>query len=193
MRYRNVIHTPLMAALLLGGSAAFADVTPADVWGEWKSQMAGFGYEISAKESLSGPDLTISDLSMRIAVPEENGSVDVTLSGMTFQDNGDGTVSVKLPSILPIGIHVATDDVGPLDVTVNYTTTGLAMVASGAPGDLTYTYSAASMGMALAEMVAKGTVVDPGEISLSLRNISGSASTSGTDLRTSKQDFRAEN
>ncbi|MYM55202.1 DUF2125 domain-containing protein [Rhodobacteraceae bacterium GS-10] len=192
MKHIATFKTPLMAALLLGAVPAFADVTPTDVWGDWKSQMAAFGYEITAKETLSGPDLNVSDLTMRVEIPEDGGSVTVAMPGMTFHDNGDGTVAIQLPAILPLDVHVEAEGDDPVDLKVNYTTTGLAMTASGAPDNMTYNYAAASMGMALAEIVAEGKSVDIGEASLTMNNVSGSSSTSGSDLKTRTQDFRAD-
>ncbi len=192
MKQFSTLKAPLTAAILLGATPVFADVAPTDVWGDWKSQMAGFGYDITAKETLSGPDLQVSELQMRVEMPEEGGNVTVKMAGMTFHDNGDGTVAVQLPAIMPLDILVEAEGEDPVDIKVNYTTTGLSMIVSGTPDSMTYNYTAASMGMALAEIMAEGETVDLGEASITLNNVSGSASTSGSALKNRKQDFRAE-
>ncbi|WP_323783892.1 DUF2125 domain-containing protein [Thalassovita sp.] len=192
MKNAVTFKTPLIAAILLSATAAWADVKPTDVWGDWKSQLAGYGYDISAQENMSGGDLQITDLKMNITLPEDEGTVDVALTGVKFHDNGDGTVSVQLPAIMPIDVHVEAKDENPVDITVNYTTTGLAMVVSGTPENMTTTYSAASMGMALAGIVESGNPVEMGDANFTLNNVSGNSSTGGTDIKTRKQDFRAE-
>lgn len=184
-------HSPIVAALLLGTTAASADVTPQQVWESWLAQMEPFGYEITATETQQGNDLKISDLVMNIDIPEEDATAEMAMPGFTFVDKGDGTVALEMPANYPMVIKFA-DEYDSGEVKINYNTVGLSMVASGEPGAINYAYSAASVEMSLDGIVAEGEAIDLGDISMSLINAQGNSLISGEELVNSDQDFSAD-
>ncbi|MEC7962483.1 MAG: DUF2125 domain-containing protein [Pseudomonadota bacterium] len=183
--------SPVIAALMLGAPVAHADVTPQEVWESWLSQMEPFGYEVSATETQMGNDLEISDLVMNIDIPEEDGSVEVSMPGFTFVDKGDGTVALEMPAIYPI-VAKFSGDGEEGQVNINYNTTGLSMVASGEPDAINYAYSAASVEMSVGEIMAEGQTMNLGDISVTMVNANGNSLISGTELMSSDQEFSAD-
>ena len=143
----------LAMPVALFSTAAFADLTPAQVWGDWRTYMEGMGYQISATESVSGDDLTVSDISLNFQMPED-GSMNMTLGTIRFDQNRDGTVAIILPDTMPI--TMSGKDSGPggeeFTMTLNYSHTGHAMTASGSPEEMTYLYTAQTIAMDLAQM-----------------------------------------
>ena len=176
-----------------GASAAQADVTAQDIWSDWRAYMSGTGYELSGTESMSGDTLTISDTVITMDLPDEDVSVAITMGDLTFTENGDGTVGIGLPSIMPITISGTAEDGEEFAATVNYTQTGFSMVAAGTPEELTYNYTASSMGMALADVLVNG--VSPGDdfakVDLSISNVIGSTQVTGAGVRTYNQNMQA--
>ncbi|WP_316299389.1 DUF2125 domain-containing protein [Aliisedimentitalea sp. MJ-SS2] len=169
------------------GSAAFADVSAQEVWGDWKAYMSGFGYDVSASEAMSGNTLTVSDLTMNVAIPEEDVTVSINMGQLNFTDQGDGTVAVSLPASQPMVVTV--DD--EVKITMDYTNDNLSMVVSGAVNDMTYTYSANAVGLMLKEIVAEGEVIPIGSANLSINDISGSSSMKVSNLRNIAQKMSA--
>lgn len=172
---------------LMMGSAAFADVSAQEVWGDWKAYMSGFGYDVSASEATSGDTLTVSDLTMTVAIPEEDVTVAINMGQISFTNQGDGTVAVTLPASQPMVVEVADE----VKITMDYTNDNLQMVVSGSANDMTYTYSAAAVGLVLKELVAEGAAVPIGTANMSVNDIAGSSSMQLANLRNIAQKMTA--
>lgn len=137
---------------------ALADLTPAQVWGDWRGYMEGMGYDITATETASGGDLTVSDIIMRFAVPDTDGDIEMSIGAIRFDQNSDGSVAIILPDTMPMQITGNEGGPGGQDFTmmVNYSQTGQTMTASGTPENTTYTYNAATVAMDIEQIMAAG-------------------------------------
>ncbi|MCZ4352232.1 DUF2125 domain-containing protein [Roseovarius aestuarii] len=158
-------------SFLMTTGAALADVTPADVWSDWRGYMADFGYSVTADESLSGNDLTVRNLVLGIPMAELEGDVTMTLPEIQFSDNGDGTVSISMPEVMPISVNVSGSE--PVSVDVIYTTKGLDVDVSGDMDDMTYVYSAAMMAMELGEFTVDGETLKLGTAKFEMADVAG--------------------
>jgi hypothetical protein len=136
-------------SIFMTGSAAFADVTAQQVWADWKTYLESSGYAVEASEVQSGDTLNVTDVTMSIDIPEEDSALAMELGELTFTENGDGTVDVSLPSIMPIVAVFTGPDGDMVRTELEYTHTGLTMTASGSPEDMSYAYAAAEMGVRL--------------------------------------------
>ncbi|MDF1802546.1 DUF2125 domain-containing protein [Thalassovita sp.] len=192
MKHWTTLKTSAAMALCMTGSAAFADVSAQDVWGAWKDQMTQMGYAIKADESMSGGALVLSNIGMHIDMPDNAGTLDVTLGQITFQENGDGTVQVILPADMPVMLHVEPKDEEVVDATVSYSNQGLAMIVSGTPDNLTYNLSAARTDLTLSKLVVDNKPVELGQVGMTMTNLTGSTTTQNGAVITSKQSFAAE-
>ncbi|SEO86017.1 hypothetical protein SAMN04490248_11449 [Salinihabitans flavidus] len=188
----NHIVPATAVSLILSGGGALADVTPQDVWQSWQGYLGSSGYEVSGNESRSGDTLTVTGLTMSGDIPDEDGTVTVSLSEIAFRDNGDGTVQIIMPASSPLVINLRPEDEEAVDITLDLTYDTLAMTASGAPRDISYAYSADSMGATLTEIVVDGEVVEAAGFDASLDNVQGNSSMATTDLRRVRQSISAE-
>ncbi|MEM8648725.1 MAG: DUF2125 domain-containing protein, partial [Pseudomonadota bacterium] len=127
----------LALASVLGAGAAHADLTAEQVWADWQSYMAASGYTLSGTETRDGDDLKVTDITMVTEIPEEDVSVQLTMSEVTLTDNGDGTVSIGLPAALPMGVVIDSED-EPLNIQATYSTTDWSGVVSGDPDAMSY-------------------------------------------------------
>ena len=170
------------AALVLSCSAqgALADLTAQDVWSDWRSYLSAAGYQITASESMSGDTLTVSDLSMAMRMPEEQGTVSILLDRMEFTENGDGSVDVVMPPDMPITLDM-TDGEDQVTAVIGVAQAGAAMVVSGAPKDMTYEYSADSIGISLAGLTVEGDTLPPEVLRMTM-TLEGVASTTRMQL-----------
>ncbi len=187
--FKRKIASMAALSIFMTGSAAVAEVSPQQVWDDWKSYMAGFGYVVDANESTSGGKLTVSDIEMSMQIPDQDGSISMKMGQMTFSDNGDGTVAVSIPQIMPMVMSIDAPDGEDVDIAMEYASTGFAMNVSGSPDSMTYNYSAAELALLLKELVVEGAPVDFGKASMSMANVTGTAALSGSDLRTYNQRF----
>ena len=186
-QWKTVATSAAAISIFMTGSAAFADVSADQVWNDWKDYMAGFGYELDADESRSGDTLTVENLVMKMVLPEDEGSMTLSMETFNFTDNGDGTVSMSIPAELPLLVNVAPKEGDAIDAKVAYNTIGYSVIISGEPDDMTYTYSVAEMTIALAELVIAGEPVDLGSFNLSIADIAGSSNMKNGDLREASQ------
>jgi hypothetical protein len=178
--------------LALAAPVAQADITADDIWADWRGYMSEAGYAVTATESRSGNMLTISDMAMTLAIPEENATITLNLGSVSMVENGDGSVNVEYPNPLPIRFSVTGEGDGDqVSGTVNMTHTGSMMKVEGNPGDLTYTHSSATNEITIAELVVEGELVPPGvmDFSVIFNDTSGVARMTSGDLREFDQTY----
>lgn len=173
------------AILCMTGGTAVADVTPAQVWTDWKDSMTGYGFSVTAQETATGSDLKLNDIIMKMDAPEGGADTEIIFPELTLSDNGDGTVSITIPASVPISVNVTGPE--PVSFDLIYTTSDMDMIASGDSSELTYTYTAASVGLAVEDLVSEGEPVDFGTATMTLQNVKGLTVTTAGELRKSDQ------
>jgi hypothetical protein len=193
---KPVMRTAVPAAALtffMTGSTAYADVTASDVWADWTNYMAGFGYQVTGDESRSGDTLTVSDITMSMQVQDGEGStasMQTNLGQFEFIENGDGTVSMVLPEVMPITMAFNDETDTTVTVKMEYRATGLEMTVSGDPEAMTYDYKADEMGFALVDIDAPDEDVDIEAMEMKIAEVQGSADvTTEAELRSTKSDM----
>ncbi len=173
---------------LLGSTATFADVTAAEVWQDWHDYMTGFGYEVTSQDEASGSTVTINDLVISMNLPEDGGTIKVDFGKLTFKDQGDGTVAIIMPETMPVKISVEDE----FAVTMTYNLSDMSMVVSGSATEMTYTYSAAQMGISIANLVIEGDKIDDAKLDVILTNMSGSTVSTTGNIRHMVQSFSSD-
>tara|TARA_R110002049_G_scaffold44333_5_gene130027 strand:+ start:78412 stop:79944 length:1533 start_codon:yes stop_codon:yes gene_type:complete len=147
----NLPSFALALPVTLLSQAAFADLTPTEVWGDWRQYMEGMGYKIVAKEAPDGDNLIVSDIALQMELPEDEGSMSMSLGTLTFTQNSDGSVAIVMPEAMPMTINITPegDDAKPVELVLNYAQTGHAMTASGSSDKLKYDYNADTISVTL--------------------------------------------
>ncbi len=149
--------------LVFSSQSAFADLTADEVWADWKAYLSSTGYSVTATEDRSGATLTLSGLTMEMPLPEEDGSLTMTMGDLSFSENGDGTVSVQLPANMPVNAIVTGDDVdGTLKIQVLVSHDGSPMMVSGDASEMTYDYATQSLGINLDRVSMDGEEMPAG-------------------------------
>lgn len=147
------------AILLALGNTAFAEVTGADVWNNWKSIASGTGQIFTpGSEVQSGDTLTISDLQIGMDTPEM--SISGSIGNITFVDQADGSVVMTMSPSYTMTIKSAEggDDV---EAVLTVAQPDISMIASGGEGEVTYDFTAPSISVSVTSLVVDG---DPVEI-----------------------------
>ncbi|ASP18843.1 hypothetical protein ANTHELSMS3_00117 [Antarctobacter heliothermus] len=155
-------------AIVAMAGQAWADVTPQQVWDDFDAYMGNFGYEVTATEMMEGSDLVVSDLTMVITIPEEDGTVHVAMPDITFADAGDGSVNISYPDVGEIAISFVERDETVGEAIVQMMQSNVALNVSGAPGDLTYTYSGDNIALELIKFMAEGEEITRDMLSVSM-------------------------
>ena len=184
--FKSTATSAVALSIFMTGSAAFADVTAEQVWTDWKDYMAGFGYEIEATENQSGGELVVSDITMTIDIPEEEGDVSITMGQLTFTENGDGTVSIAMPTEFPIVGSMGVEGEA-VDFSLDYTTEDFLMNVSGDADQMTYDYTAALAKISLSEVAVNGEPIDIGKLEMSVADTEGQSVMTIGELRETQQ------
>jgi len=183
------------AAILLISTAqmASAQVTAQEVWDDWKGYVTSYGYDVTGSESMSGNTLTVSGLTMSMAMPQNQGSVSIDMKTLIFTGNSDGTVDVTMASSMPMRIS-GTDGGDEFEVVLDYTQSGNSLVVSGTPSDLNYNYTASQVGLALASLSVAGDPLPEGvgRANMTLTNVISSTRTKAGELRDYSQRMSAD-
>lgn len=170
-KFSTVTATASALALFMSTGAALADVTPAEVWSDWKAYLGDMGFAVTADEDQTSSGLTLSNIVLTQTLPEDGGDITITISEISATDNGDGTVSIIYPETLPLAIATTGDDVFEMDLT--YRTSDLDMIVSGDPSEMTYDYTAASVGVTLDKLFSDGEMMSFAAAGVDMQDIEG--------------------
>ncbi|MEX0280685.1 MAG: DUF2125 domain-containing protein [Arenibacterium sp.] len=177
--------------LALSAPVALADITADDVWADWQSYMSQAGYDVTAGEARSGSQLTITDMSMSLAIPEEDATLSLNLGSISMVENGDGSVNIEFPNPMPIGFSVTGDGADQVRGTVIMTHTGSVMQVVGDPNSMTYTHSSSSNEITLGDITVGGQPMPPGvaDVKITFSDTSGITRMTTGDLREFDQTY----
>ncbi len=178
------LYTTTALATLITTSAALADITPLQVWDDWQTLMDSTGVEARFEQSVSDGILTINNLTFTTKESESESDTVVKLGSLVFQEQGDGSVLVLLPTDAPI--VMSSDNA---QITINQSHKDLSLIVSGAPKDLTYTYKASELTLTLVEILEGGKKIDSLSANITLGGISGSTHSIDTGLRRVVQEL----
>jgi len=183
-----------LAATLVAGQAARAEVTAQQVWDDWNDSLAMYGegaVTIGSEESGDGA-VTVTDIAFTMT-GEDGTVITGTLPSLVLTENGDGTVDVAMSEDYPITISSpgdASTGQEPTDVALAIRQSGMTMTVSGDPGAMTYDLAAARYALEL-DAVTEGGVEMPAEAMLAFNDVSGSYTTTTADMRTIEYDLGA--
>lgn len=185
----------MCAAVLIVSATqmAQADVTAQDIWSDWKNYMTSVGYDVTGTESTSGGTLTVSDLTMSMKMPQNEGAVSIDMSTLVFTGNSDGTVAVTMPGTVPMQIS-GQEDGETFDVTFNLSQSGNSMIVSGAPVNMNYNYTASQVNLVLASLLVDGKPMpaDLARVNVTLTNVISSTTMKLADMRDYSQRMSAD-
>ncbi len=178
MTYKIGMRGAVCVAALMAGGVAHADVTAAQVWADWKSQMSLYGEDgvsIGAEETSNGV-VTVRDVSLRFSDPEV--TFESALGDLSFHEQSDGTVRVTMDESYPITITGADGVV----INVMVTQSNLEMVVSGDPDAMNYALTTDQYKIALVH-VEDGDVRFFGDVELAANDVQASYATTVGDMR----------
>ena len=179
----------LSAAASLAAGSASADLTAADVWASWQETSARMGQTLSVgSEESSGGVLTLRDVSMTMDGPD--GGLNGTIAEVVMSEQGDGTVAIRMSPEVPLDFTAVGVDGERGEFSVVVDQSGLDLVASGAPGAVSYAYSAPTLTVTLTEATANGEPMDI-DGSVALAGLEGSYATGEGDAAPVASALRA--
>lgn len=136
-------------------TAARADVTAEQVWDGIAAYYTDLGHKLEI-ESRNRQDDTLVLGGVTLTNGDGTASATVTIDQIRLRELGDGRVEIVLPQEIPLRVSGMVDGKPGPDMAMRMTQSGLSLIASGTPQDLTYDFSAPSLGFAITDMKVEG-------------------------------------
>ncbi|MDW4550067.1 DUF2125 domain-containing protein [Defluviimonas sp. D31] len=193
-----------LTALLLGTTAVQADVTAAEVWQGLTDYYGDLGQTVTTGSSVTeGDTLVITDAVFASETPE--GSTSATVAEVRLKELGDGRVEVTMSEEIPIAITAKPATGEAVDMAMKITQSGLAMLVSGQATDMTFDFTADTIGIRTEQTEVEGDAI-PMTLDATLtgnagnyrmvtegaRNVSSTMTAEKLDFAVSGKDPKAE-
>ncbi len=167
--------------LFLSTGSAFADVTPEQVWENWKAAGSQGDTAFNAEsEARDGDTLVISGLSVA-ATADPAVTTEGVIEELRLKDLGDGTVEITMSDSYSMTITTpAIDGIAPpvsQVVTMTINAPGAVTIASGTPDAVSYAFSIPILD---ASVATTADAADPVDVQMSAVNVAGSYLVEGT-------------
>lgn len=172
MQFRSLAGTTALATFLT--HAAFADVTPAQVWQDWQDLSASYGQTLTP-ESVDDQGSAIVITNLAIGYDQNDVKASATIGELRFTDKGDGTVEITLSDSYPVSVTVPPDETGgnPTTITLQIDQPGLAITAAGDDTETSYDFAGPSVKLALVGIEGVKTEAVDLTASATLANVAG--------------------
>jgi hypothetical protein len=189
MQQFPVLGASILAALLVS-TAARAQVTPEQVWQNWKDLSDGYGQTLTtAAETREGDTLSVTGV---VIVSEaEDVSSRATIDRIDFRDRGDGTVEVTLSPQIPLTATGTAEDGESMTLNATIDQADLVIIAASSDAETRYDVTAPSLKVTV---TAPPSAADPADVSvvLDLTALAGTYAVATAELSQVTSDLTAE-
>ncbi|MBD3679559.1 MAG: DUF2125 domain-containing protein [Rhodobacteraceae bacterium] len=168
------------AAALFSSVASFswADVTPEEVWQDWKDYSARFGQTVeTGSETRTGETLTVGDIRMTMEM-SDGSKFSSQLGDLDLRQLGDGSVAIDMGVSQVMSIAIEMSGEPPIEMDLVFDQEGLEVIASGNPGEISYDLRGKRLTVS-SDSVTEGGETFPLSLMLSMSKIAGSYNLSG--------------
>jgi Uncharacterized protein conserved in bacteria (DUF2125) len=138
--------TSTAVAALMIGQAAFADVTPEEIWQNWQDMSASAGQTITAESAeRDGDTLTLTNVAVGFD-DAAGGKMSGTIAEIDLTDNGDGSVDITMSEAYQLTLATPAKDAMPAQtININVTQKDMVLTAAGTIEETSYDYTAGQM------------------------------------------------
>ena len=192
MNFRALAGTTALT-LVLSTVAAFADVTPEEVWENWKAMSAQSGTTVAAtSEARDGDTLVITGVTFAAAA-DQAADAKGMIDEVRLRDLGDGTVEItQSESYTMTVVTPAVDGIEPpvaQEVSIAIKAPGAATIVSGSVEAMNFAFNLPSLEATIADTES---ATSPFDLTISATNATGAYLVEGTAPMTTKGDLAAE-
>ena len=180
----------ILAAVLCAGTAQ-ADVTPEQVWQEWKDYYGSMGGMVTAaSETRDGDTLVIKNAKWSQGT-DATAKSEMTLPEIRLTDKGDGTVEMTVPEQSELTVAVTPPEGGVTTNAVKMAQKGLSIIASGTVDSMDYTFAAPELTFSVDKVTAEGKD-QPVSIQINAKGTSGTSHVEKSGGRTTTGSMKAD-
>lgn len=176
---------------LLAGNAALAEVTPEQVWENWKGLSSSYGQTVAAaSEAREGDVLVVKGLS--VTSKNADAEATVTIDELKFTDKGDGSVDVTMSETSKMAMKTVTAaGAAPVATSLSILTTGMLVNASGTAEEMRYQFSGPTLTVKLDGVDAPDAPKDL-KVEATITNMAGDYLVAGSTEKTVASTVKAD-
>ncbi|WP_054304259.1 DUF2125 domain-containing protein [Gemmobacter sp. LW-1] len=165
---------------LLAGNAALADVTPEQVWENWKTLSTSYGQTMTTgSEAREGDTLVIRGIDL--TSKNEGAEAVMHLDEVRLKEQGDGTVEMTMSETSSMTVKTEAEGEVPATTTgLTIATPGMRVIVSGTPEETRYDFTGSSVKASLSGIEGPKDVPEDLKLEATLRGLSGNYLVSGT-------------
>lgn len=179
-----------LIALLLSTSAVQADVSAEEVWQGIADYYTDLGQTVTAgSKDMQGDTLVITDAVFKNEMPE--GGFEASVAEIRLKELGDGRVEMTMSEEVPVTVTTKPESGEAVDMGMQVTHSGFAMIVSGSADDTVYDFTAPEMGFSMDGVTVDDASV-PLKMSATLSGNSGSYRMTSGEGRKVVSDMSAE-
>lgn len=181
-----------VAALVIG-NAALADVTPEQVWENWKVLGAAHSSTITVQsETREGDTLVVKGLTVGSKNPQAEATL--TTDEVRLRDKGDGSVEMTMSDSSKMVVHSeGVDGAADTLTTLSIGNPGLVITASGTVEETRYDFTAPKVTLTLDDIQGPGAAAKNVQVEVAMTNLAGNYLVSGTTERSVASNISADN
>jgi hypothetical protein len=174
-------------------TTSLADLSAHDVWGEWRTLMESFGYQISVSEQDQANGLALDGLQVAIGLDTHGSRAVMDIGHVDFFENQDGSVNVSFAPQVPARITLTPPEGETVAFGLVYRQMGLQMRVSGDPAAMHYDFDADSVDISLADFVLNGEAIPAAmmRMGMTLYDLQGTSETAQGDKHRVAKAFSA--
>lgn len=178
-------------AALLAGNAALADVTPEQVWDNWKALTTSYGQTLtSTSEAREGDALVVKGLN--VTSKNADAEATVTIDELKFTDKGDGSVDVTISEASNMAMKTpGAEGVAPATTNMSILTPGMVVNASGTAEEMRYQFTGPTLTVKLDGVDAPDAPKDL-KAEATITNMAGDYLVAGSTEKTVASTFKAD-
>ncbi len=183
--------TTAVAALLIG-NAALADVTPEQVWENWKALSTSYGSTMTVQsETREGDTLVVKGLS--VSSKNEQADATLTTDEVRLRDKGDGSVEMTMSDSSKMAVRAAgVDGAGDTLTTLSIGNPGLVVTASGTVEETRYDFTGPTVTLKLDDIQGPDAKPEDVQVEAAMTNLAGNYLVTGTTERSVASNVSAD-
>ncbi|WP_151720246.1 DUF2125 domain-containing protein [Gemmobacter serpentinus] len=183
MRQWKILCTTAVVALV-SGNAALADVTPEQVWENWKAVSTSYGQTLTtASEAREGNALVVKGITM--TSKQDGAEATMLLDQAIFTDQGNGSVVMTMSETSKMEVKTPAVEETPATTSqISIANPGMTVTVSGTPEAMRYEFVGPSVTLSLDSIDGGGEVPDDMKVEAVLTGLKGSYDIAGTTDKT---------
>jgi hypothetical protein len=190
MTFHRTLTMTSVLALMAG--PALADLTAEEVLADQISQIEMYGFTAEVvDQNRSGDTLSVGSLVASAMAAE--GNFKVSMGGVSLIEQGDGTVKVEYPAVMPLTVSGTSEDGENFEMSISINLTGADVTASGSTEKIRYDFDIERVSVTEIEFLAPEEAKDMDmSVDVAFVNLTGFTELAAGAVRDYTAEFAAE-